>query len=265
MPITNVMDNGKLGRDCPCNLPGLAMFPDPAVLLFAPVDSCPQYAATELVGGLQAHGLPVRRYPDMAGLYRATDESLLAYAAVAVILAGLPEQNATMAVNLRASHPQVFMVALADTTIESQVIQLLHNGADAYCPQEASSALLAAIVFRLLARAATVAPQPLESSQPASAWSLQEQGWVLVSPEGKRISLTTGERAFITALLASPEKSARHGALVAALNSAYADGQATARPRTLGVTVSRLRRKCAQQGASIPLQSVHKWGYMFTG
>src|SRR5690554_1386032 len=113
MPITNVMDNGKLGRECSCNLPGLAMFPDPAVLLFAPLDNCPQYAATELVGGLQAHGLPVRRYPDMAGFYRATEESLLAYTAVAVILAGLPEQNATMAGNLPASHPRIFMGALA--------------------------------------------------------------------------------------------------------------------------------------------------------
>jgi DNA-binding response OmpR family regulator len=265
MPITNVMDNGKLGRDCSCNLPGLAMFPDRSVLLFAPFDSCPQYSATDLMGGLQAHGLPVRRYLDMAGLYRATHESLLSYAAVAVILAGLPEQNATMAVNLRATHPRVFLVAMADTTTESQIIQLLHNGADAYCPQQASSALLAAIVFRLLARAGAAAVRPPESSGTPSAWSLQEQGWVLVTPDGKRISLTTGERAFLAALLAAPEKSAPHSVLVAALNAAYADCTPTARPRSLGVTVSRLRRKCTEQGVSMPLQSVHKWGYMFTG
>lgn len=242
------------------------MLPDPVVLLFAPGDGKLRGVAGSLPAGLRAQGLSLRTSPDLSALYGATQESLMASTAVAIILAGLPAQNVAAAVRLRALHPQVYLVALADTKIEHQIVRLLHSGADAYCSYQASPALLAAIVYRLLARAAAGTKAPSQKSPGYhGVWSLRDQGWALVAPDGKSISLTTGERAFLSTLLSYPENSATHAALLEALNNSYANNRLLARPRTLGVLVSRLRRKCTSQGVAVPLQSVHNWGYMFTG
>src|SRR5690606_28199266 len=99
----------------------------------------------------------------------------------------------------------------------------------------------------------------------SAVWSLPEQAWILASPEGKRIALTTGERAFLMALLAAPNQRAAHADLISAVNEAYKQESVSALQSRLSVLVSRLRRKCAEHGAGLPLKSVHNWGYMFTG
>lgn len=56
---------------------------------------------------------------------------------------------------------------------------------------------------------------------------------------------------------------ASHDVLTIAVNAAYEVAGKSRQVRQLGLLVSRLRRKCEDQGATLPLHSVHGWGYMF--
>ena len=63
-------------------------------------------------------------------------------------------------------------------------------------------------------------------------------------------------------LVQQADKTASHSQLLRALGHTVADTRAAR--STLGVLVSRLRRKVDAQGASLPVQSLHNRGYMFT-
>lgn len=188
-------------------------------------------------------------------------------ARIVIIIDGRVPDGASIVSALRALCPRLGIVALTSGDNDADVIQLLHMGADAYCPADASAALLVAIVLRLLWRlgmpsASAVAP----SSEPvlaSSSWELIEQGWILRSPTGRCVTLTTGERAFLTTLFNAPSFKASHAELIDAVNASYNHVDGHVHQGRLGVTVSRMRRKFSQAGAPLPLKSVHNWGYMF--
>lgn len=169
---------------------------------------------------------------------------------------------------LRTLHPGVGIVALVEPDNEADVIQLLHAGVDAHCVRSASCDLLIAIVLRLLWRLGVMEP-PLRvetsSQRPGlhSSWGFVDQGWVFRSTAGHRVPLTTGERAFLMALLNAPAHKVSHMELIDAVNVAYKTTSGHAHQSRLGVMVSRMRRKFRQAGAPLPLKSVHNWGYMF--
>jgi hypothetical protein len=56
---------------------------------------------------------------------------------------------------------------------------------------------------------------------------------------------------------------ASHDVLTVAVNAAYGAAGKSRQVRQLGLLVSRMRRKCEDQGVILPLHSVHGWGYMF--
>lgn len=109
--------------------------------------------------------------------------------------------------------------------------------------------------------------RPEPGGQDSPRWSLRDQGWSLVSPDGKTLSLTTAEREFMTCLLSSPDHRMARSQLYAQTR-AYSGNALTAsgtESRGLDVMVSRLRRKAQMNGMRLPLRSVRRWGYMFTG
>ena len=170
---------------------------------------------------------------------------------------------------LRALRPDLGIVALVDPDNEAGIIQLLHAGVDTHCFLSASSDLLIAIVLRLLyrlgamrCRSSGIMTGPSDPPQPSS-WKLVDRGWILRSPAGHRIALTTGERAFLTTLLNAPAQKVTHVELIDAVNASYNNISGHIHQSRLGVMVSRMRRKFKQAGAPLPLKSVHNWGYMF--
>lgn len=177
---------------------------------------------------------------------------------------------------LRASNNGLGIVALTASDDEGSVIRLLHAGVDTCCVVSASPELLIAVVVRLMWRLGVGAygdssvsqmvsnssAAALQSDQTTS-WQLIDQGWALLSPEGHRVALTTGERAFLSTLLSAPHQQATHEELISAVNASYHNGRARTHQSRLGVMVSRMRRKFSQAGAPLPLKSVHNWGYMF--
>ncbi|TEA79123.1 helix-turn-helix domain-containing protein [Allopusillimonas ginsengisoli] len=236
-----------------------------AVILFVPADtSNARLAGRHRIAELESYGLAVSYCADMPQLYRTTRQSMDAGATTAAVLSGDHNQNCTVAAHLRALHPLLGIVALTQSESEAMLLQCLHSGVDHFCPARASSQLLSALLFRLLWRL-DVSAAARAAAGASAVWSLPEQAWILASPEGKRIALTTGERAFLMALLAAPNQRAAHADLISAVNEAYKQESVSALQSRLSVLVSRLRRKCAEHGAGLPLKSVHNWGYMFTG
>ena len=96
-----------------------------------------------------------------------------------------------------------------------------------------------------------------------SKWRLADRGWTLVDPAGVQIPLTTAEREFINRLFATPAKRIGRADLMSASGDGAPD--AASASRYIDVMVSRLRRKAQQAGVDLPVRSIHRWGYMFTG
>ncbi|TCT01482.1 hypothetical protein EDC26_12417 [Paralcaligenes ureilyticus] len=98
-----------------------------------------------------------------------------------------------------------------------------------------------------------------------AAWALVDQGWVLSGPDGSRVDLTTGERAFLQTLFLTPDLRARRADLMDAIDISYAAAVGAGKGTRLGLLVSRMRRKFQARGVVLPLRAVHGFGYMFAG
>lgn len=249
----------------------------PLVLYFDPstlsADACNQ----AVLNRLKADGLQVVVCRTIADFTQHLQpDSLGGTRSMVALLGACTEYNCAAASYLRVMHPELGIVALAENQKDSDVIRLLQSGADNICPPNTSDALLAAMLFRALERTrmlkgatkiVQLGSKVENTTEVLGYWVLSEQNWVITSPIGCRITLTTGERAFLTTLLAAPDMRASHADLIQAVSSAYSLGNHANKPHSrLSVLVSRLRNKCQQQyGTDLPLKSVHRWGYMFSG
>ncbi len=241
----------------------------PLILLF---DTCSNADARDDAATLlRTHGFEVLHCGDLPKLYRLAKKNARQYGAtIFVMLSGSLAENCIAAKYLRALFPAARILALVGSLDDPVLIKSLESGADGFCRRDASTQLLLATIFRLLGRSGTqlnmadhhAVPGQSESS---ANWTLLEHGWILGGPQGLRIPLTTGERSFLTALFAEPDFCASHAKLISAVNASYNRYSPATHQARLGVMVSRMRRKFKEHGFSMPLKSVHNWGYMFTG
>lgn len=240
----------------------------PVILLLDPQQN--QIAPCHQAMQLQAHGFDIAACTDMQQLYGKARE-MAGHSGLqwVVVLAATLAANRIAATYLRTLYPVAGILALVASSRVTVLMQTLQSGADGYCPRNASPELLLASLLRLLWRAGNFGSVPqaqgAAGAVAAGTWALLEQGWVLLGPQQQRIPLTTGERAFLTTLLAAPGQRADHRRLVEAVNSNYDPVSGSVHPARLALLVSRLRRKLRAHGAEAPLKSVHRWGYMFTG
>lgn len=245
------------------------MKPTLPVSFFAPQGSTAlDPARNQCISGLQEQGFQVVRCTDIQTLHQQILTNASTHLPPVTILAGTVTENCAATTYLRTLHIGVGIVAIVCPAQEADTIRLLQSGVDNYFSLDGSAALLGAILFRLLARNGDALPKSHAEpavTEPRGVWSLQEQAWVLVSPDQLRITLTTGERAFLMALFNAPDLRATHRTLIDAVNAGYALTSPPTHQARLGVMVSRMRRKFAEHGLAMPLKSVHNWGYMFTG
>lgn len=242
------------------------MKPEPVVLSQISLTSAA--SALVCINTFARYDIVVKSCLDVADVLvqlRDMQASTDGFSVVIVDAQGVDGMNAVSV--LRSRYTNLGIVAIASSTHEACIIDLLHRGADTYCLETASPQMLLAIVLRLqwrLKMARQDMPAENRSAAPRQvAWQLTDQGWALRCPDGQSITLTTGERAFLSALLNAPRQQAPHGQLIDAVNAAYYAKQ-TRNPRMhLGVMISRLRRKFSQAGVVLPLKSIHGWGYMF--
>lgn len=242
---------------------------NPRIALYLPVAPLAGPLQQPLVEQLQLRGLQVQLCPDAASMSALCQPATPSPAVV--LLAGTQAENCAYAMQLRLRHARVGLLATLDPRADdSLALELVHSGVDGYCSPAATQALLSALLHRLWWRvageaAATPAAVPPPERPPDDRWAMLEQGWVMLSPGGQRLPLTTGERAFVLALLAAPGRRASHRDLIDAINQGYALEDGPLSLSRLGVMVSRLRRKFSRHGLDLPLKSMHSWGYMFTG
>ncbi len=226
-----------------------------------------QAASTTILDGLADSGLtvvPCHSIVEVRRQLRSIDP--VSPQPVIILVDGTHTSSVGNTTAARVLQQQAGIVVLCDPSEQSLLLRHLQAGADTYCHPDASSELLAAIVLRLVWR--MTGPGYARSNDPvaqtpSTGWQLIHQGWVMCAPDGKQITLTTIERSFLTVLLSSPGLQASYDDLRQAIVEQTGKGS-TRNPPQLGVLVSRMRRKFSQAGVALPIQAIHRWGYMFT-
>lgn len=178
-----------------------------------------------------------------------------------VLLTGPVASLRQTVVGILSQYPRVCLVAIAQTTHEDEHLSWLSLGVDWICRSGDSSQLLAAVLLARWRR--HLGEVPGAGQQAYGGWILREYAWTLEGPNGGRIGLTAGERALLATLFSAPGLSARHAALRAALEDAYAyqAGASGRPPARLGVVINRLRAKGRRAGLEIPIRAVRGHGY----
>jgi len=90
-------------------------------------------------------------------------------------------------------------------------------------------------------------------------WRLSEEGWILVTPDNRKLQLGNAERALLLALARHPARQMKRDELVQTINDTLeSDHYNTA---ALSVMISRLRKKATADGVDLPLHAVRGQGY----
>ena len=216
-----------------------------------------------LVEALSHLGFSVRRCHDLADVY---DRYSRRPSPLVILEAPLPDIH-NAAVRLRAIDRSLGIVAIAPFGAQENRIRTLLCGADACLPPEVTGLELAAVLQALVRRAVgldgseALAEPPLPDEPLQETWRLANKGWTLISPAGRSLGLTTGERDFLTKLVKAPDRKVSRDAFYPD-GAEDADGAITRR-RFVDVMISRLRRKATANHMTLPIRAVHGWGYMF--
>ena len=169
---------------------------------------------------------------------------------------GLPgEDGFSAARRLRAERPGLGIAILTARALVDDRIRGLNLGADFYFVKPVDLRELAAALKNLYRRVAQ------DRTPPPRSWRLLKGRAVLETPEGLQVDLTHSEQRLLTCLLAEPGQARSRDELFLCLGWDYG-GTAD---RRLETTLSRLRTKVTQAGATnpLPLRARHGVGYAF--
>lgn len=210
-------------------------------------------------------GFEVKTCDDVGALFEQHALHRCAY----VVLAASHADVLIAAARLRTLHPPLGIVAINHDVPADVRVQLLLCGVDTCLDARVGERELAAVLQALARRAvhppvarAPAALAPEAPVEPAGAWRLQDDGWVLVSPHNHRLPLSGTERALVGALLQAPTRRMSRDQLMDVVDVRPERGGRT-RLRYVDVLVCRLRRKAAEHDVRLPIRAVHGWGYMF--
>lgn len=110
----------------------------------------------------------------------------------------------------------------------------------------------------LLDKAVLASKKEAENTHPHT-WRLADEGWSLISSSGASIDLTHSEKFFLECFVGQVDKRISREELLAQT------AIKTHNSRAIDSLVSRLRRKANDEGLSLPIKSIHGWGYSFVG
>lgn len=226
--------------------------------------------------GLLRHGLGLRMYMGVHELCEGLSAQTSRGEPGLVLLVGPIEHSCPAAAEVRRAHRDPLVVGVAPLFDGRCLQRALLHGIDVCWPAESPISLLSAGLQRLLRSSAFVTSGSTARLYPEeAAWTLTSRGWVVQSPEGRCIPLTSAERSLILALRSAPGQRLAHGELMSQIEALpVCDtglGVCTQPPvsearaaRRLSVVVSRLRRKFVAAGVQMPIRSLHGRGYELT-
>ncbi len=178
---------------------------------------------------------------------------------VAIIDIGLPDRSGyDLARYVRTATQMGIIILTARTGIDNK-IQGFSAGADYYFSKPVDCRELSATITNLIARLAAREPSPGDAPSPEGAWIFNAKGWLLTSPDGIEIRLTTKESEFIRLLLDYGDDGAKKESILEELG--YLSDGPYGR-RALGVMVTRLRKKIREQaGKNELINTIHGFGF----
>lgn len=207
-----------------------------------------------LAGALAAEGFQVDHAGSVAEARRVLSRAPIG---VVVLDVQLPDGSGfAVASYLRKQRPATGIIMLSRLSDPAWQVAGLDVGADVYLPKPLDGEVLCAAV-RSLARRLAVDPGSHGQANEVP-WTLGDEGWRLVAPDGRAIPLGSGERTLLQALCATPGRAVSRDTLLAALASAAGEPFSSHR---LDMLVHRLRRKAAQAGLPpLPLKAIRGRG-----
>ena len=176
---------------------------------------------------------------------------------IVVLDVNLPGESGFAALERLRSSSSVGVVMLTARGGVDDRIQGLTLGADSYLAKPVNLKELELTIRNLFAR--QVPPTPPEPQ----AWTLDDDRWSLISPDGAAVRLSSAERLAVGVLLAQGGEPVDRETLSAAAGVKFdLDG---GNDRNVDILISRLRRRFASIGAGLPIRSVRNRGYAFVG
>ena len=182
---------------------------------------------------------------------------------------GLPGEDGLSVASLLKSRPEVGVIILSARDSLDDRLAGMRAGADRYLVKPVNLLELAANIDATASRLAPrTAVDPVGAlaavSVPASAaacWVLAMKDWVLSSPQGKCLQLTTHEFMFLQQLLRADGQPVPKRDLSTHLFGARAQNGA----ERLNLLLTRLRKKAAEAFCEpLPVKTLHQIGYAFT-
>ena len=182
--------------------------------------------------------------------------------ALAILDLGLPDQSGVvLAEFIRKNTDMRIVILTARSSIESRVAAY-KAGADTYLLKPVDTAELIATVESNMGRAINRGENeeeenhnPFESL--SGNWRLVRANAILVSPTGKKITLSSKEIDLLELLASNRQASVSRSAIMAALG--YEDVKSGT--QILDVLVHRLRQKAADKDVRLPIKTVRGKGY----
>jgi len=180
---------------------------------------------------------------------------------------GLPDEDGiSVAAHLREAGSTGLLMLTASHEKHDR-IRALEESVDAFLTKPVDMDILAATLHSLARRlhpetgtAPAASPLPPTGERSLPPWRLEANGWLLVSPDGQSVALTTPEHDLLSALLGTPDKPVPRDELIGELTRNVYDFD----PHRLEMMVHRLRRKVKRQtGRNLPLLTVRGTGYLF--
>ncbi|CAN7348351.1 MULTISPECIES: response regulator transcription factor [Acidovorax] len=182
---------------------------------------------------------------------------------------GLPGEDGLSVASLLKSRPEVGVIILSARDSLDDRLAGMRAGADRYLVKPVNLLELAANIDATASRLAPrTAVDPAGSLiaatipvAKAACWVLAMKDWVLSSPQGKCLQLTTHEFMFLQQLLRADGQPVPKRDLSTHLFGARAQNGA----ERLNLLLTRLRKKAAEAFSEpLPVKTLHQIGYAFT-
>ena len=183
---------------------------------------------------------------------------------VVVLDLGLPGEDGLSVASLLKSKPEVCVIILSARDSLDDRLAGMRAGADRYLVKPVNLLELAANIDATAIRLAAKGEQEVHAvplSGTEAPWVLAVKDWVLISPKGKPLQLTTHEFMFLQQLMRSGGQPQSKRDLGDLLFGPRAQNGA----ERLNLLVTRLRKKAADAfDEPLPVKTLHQIGYAFT-
>ncbi|GFE77820.1 MULTISPECIES: response regulator [Sphingomonadaceae] len=210
---------------------------------------------------LRANGFVVEGYGDAAAFFRQADVPSLDCLILDLMLPG--ESGLSICQTLRVKVPQLPILMVTAKGDDIDRIIGLECGADDYLPKPFNSRELLARLRAILRR--TKAPGQAVESPGAelyrfAGWTLAVDSRDLIDPDGRPVTLSTGEFDLLHALVMHPRRVLSRDLLLDMTRGRMA----TPYDRAIDVQLSRLRRKLGDDPREpVMIRTVRGDGYLF--